>query len=132
MPTNATYFQSLIGVLGIIVELGRAYITMETYSLASMMESPREGHIKEVFHMFAFLKRYHNRLTVFDPTNGRGSCPRIRIISLFYVMKIHEKNYACQTIPGLFRHFGCFDVEGNPIGIQTHQNPVQECNFFEH
>ena len=44
-------------------------------------------------------------------------------------MKIHDKNpYACQSIPGLFCHFGRFDVEGNPIGIQTHQNPVQECN----
>ena len=44
-------------------------------------------------------------------------------------MKIHgKKTYAYQTIPGLFRRFGRFDVKLNPIGIQTHQKPVQECN----
>ena len=44
-------------------------------------------------------------------------------------MKIHgKKPYACQTILGVFRRFGRFDAEGNPIGIQTHQNPVQACN----
>ena len=60
---------------------------------------------------------------------SRGSSPRIRIISFSNVMKIHGKKiYACQRIPGLFRRFGRFDVKGKPIGIQTHKNPVQECN----
>ena len=65
---DAAYFQSLIGVLRWIVELGRADIAMETSSLASMMANPREGHLKEVYHMFAFLKTKHNGVMVFDPT----------------------------------------------------------------
>ena len=67
-PTKATYFQSLIGVLRWIVELGRADISMETSALASMMASPRVGHLNAVYHMFAFLKVKHNGVMVFDPT----------------------------------------------------------------
>ena len=50
------------------MELGRAGIVMETSALASMMELPREGHPGAVFHMFAFLKRKHNGVIVFDST----------------------------------------------------------------
>ncbi len=39
-PVKATYFQSLIGVLRWIVELGRADLAMETSALASMMALP--------------------------------------------------------------------------------------------
>ena len=41
---------------------------METSSLASMVALPREGHLDAVFHMFAFLKRKHNDVIVFDLT----------------------------------------------------------------
>ena len=50
------------------MELGRADIVMETSALASMMSLPREGHLEAVFHMFAFMKRKHNGVMVFDPT----------------------------------------------------------------
>ena len=50
------------------MELGRSDIVMETSALASMMELPREGHLDAVFHMFSFLKRKHNGVIVFDPT----------------------------------------------------------------
>jgi len=52
-PTDASYYQSLIGTLRWIVELGRADLVMETSCLASMMALPREG--QAIFHMFAFL-----------------------------------------------------------------------------
>ena len=68
LPTNATYFQFLIIVLRWIVELGGADITIEISALASMVESPRKGHIKEVFQIFDFLKGKNNGLTMFDPT----------------------------------------------------------------
>ena len=67
-PTEAAYFQSLIGVLRWIVELGRGDLTMEVSALASMMAMPREGHLEQLFHMFAFLKTQHNGVMVFDPT----------------------------------------------------------------
>ena len=41
---------------------------METSKLASMMALPCEGNLDAVFHMFAFLKRKHNGVIVFDPT----------------------------------------------------------------
>jgi len=66
--SDAAYFQSLIGVLRWIVELNRVDITMETSALASMMALPREGHLREVYHMFSFLKSKHNAVMVFDPT----------------------------------------------------------------
>ena len=67
-PPKASYYQSLIGILRWIVELGRADICMETSAMASMMALPREGHLKVLFHMFAFLKMKHNGVMVFDPS----------------------------------------------------------------
>ena len=67
-PGQASYYQSLIGILRWIVELGRADICMETSAMASMMALPREGHLRVLFHMFAFLKTKHNGVMVFDPT----------------------------------------------------------------
>ena len=67
-PTEAAYYQSLIGILRWIVELGRGDICMEVSAMASMMALPREGHLDQLFHMFAFLKGNHNGVMVFDPT----------------------------------------------------------------
>jgi hypothetical protein len=67
-PTEAAYYQSLIGVLRWIVELGRGDICMEVSAMASMMANPREGHLDQLFHTFAFLKGNHNGVMVFDPT----------------------------------------------------------------
>ena len=30
---------------------------------------PREGHLVQLFHMFAYLKKYHNTKMVFDPSD---------------------------------------------------------------
>ena len=65
---DAVYFQSLTGILRWIIELNRVDITLETSALASMMALLREGHLKEIYHMFAFLKSRHNGVMVFDPT----------------------------------------------------------------
>jgi len=65
-PTDASYYQSLIGTLRWVVELGRADLVKETSALASMMVLQREGHLKTIFHMFAFLKKRHNGVMVFD------------------------------------------------------------------
>ena len=48
--------------------MGRAEIVMETSTLAFMMALAREGHLDAVFRMFAFLKRKHNGVMVFDLT----------------------------------------------------------------
>lgn len=67
-PEKASYYQSLIGILRWITELGRIDITMETSAMASMMAAPREGHLNQLFHMFAYLRNKHNSAMVLDPT----------------------------------------------------------------
>jgi hypothetical protein len=64
----ATYYQSQIGVLHWIVELGRVDIVTEVSMLASQMALPREGHLEAVFEAFAYLQGKHNSRNVFDPT----------------------------------------------------------------
>ena len=34
----------------------------------SHMALPREGHLTQLFHMFAYLKKKHNSRMVFDPS----------------------------------------------------------------
>ena len=61
-------YQSLIGILRWIVELGRVDITTEASMMASCMALPRQGHLDQLFHMFAYLKYNHNSEMVFDPS----------------------------------------------------------------
>ena len=65
---EASYFHSLIGVLRWIVERGRADMDCEVSMMSSHLALPRVGHLKEVFHMFAYLKAHSNTELVFDPT----------------------------------------------------------------
>jgi len=65
---DASYYQSLIGILRWIVELGRVDICLEVSMMSSHLALPREGHLECLYHMFAYLKKYHNAEMVFDPT----------------------------------------------------------------
>ena len=67
-PVRANYYQSLVGILNWIVELGRVDIITETSTLASHMAMPREGHLDAALHVFDYLDRKHNSRMVFDPT----------------------------------------------------------------
>ena len=66
---GAAYFQSLIGVARWIVELGRVDVCLEVSMLSSHLAMPREGHMQELLHLFAYLKRNHNSEMVFDPSD---------------------------------------------------------------
>lgn len=57
-PTRANYFQGLIGVLRWIVELGRIDIAVSVSMLSRYLANPREGHLEEAFHIFAYLKKH--------------------------------------------------------------------------
>ena len=48
-PALASYYQSLIGILRWIVELGRANAMMETSAMVSMMEMLKQGHVDVLF-----------------------------------------------------------------------------------
>jgi hypothetical protein len=69
-PTDASYYQSLIGMLRWIVELGRVDICLECSILSSHLTLPREGHLQQVFHIFTYLKKHHNAELVFEPTQS--------------------------------------------------------------
>ena len=65
---DAAHYQSLIGILRWIVELGRMDICVEASMMASCMALPRQGHLEQVYHIFAYLKYHHNAELVFDPS----------------------------------------------------------------
>jgi hypothetical protein len=62
------YFQGLIGVLRWICELGRVDIMMPVSLLSRYLVSARTGHLDQVFHTFAYLKKYDASTMVFDDT----------------------------------------------------------------
>jgi hypothetical protein len=61
-PQEAAYYQSLIGILRWIVELGRVDICLEVSMMSSHLVLPREGHLEQVFLIFAHLKKYHKNV----------------------------------------------------------------------
>jgi hypothetical protein len=67
-PEEALYFQSIIGVLRWAVGLGRIDITSEVSMLSSHLALPRDGHLSQAFHIFAYLKQRHASCLVFDLT----------------------------------------------------------------
>ena len=67
-PEEAMYYQSLIGVVRWMVEMGRIDIAMEVSMMSSFVAMPREGHLQQVYHIFAYLKKHHNARLVFDPS----------------------------------------------------------------
>jgi hypothetical protein len=68
-PQEAAHYQSLIGILRWIVELGRVDICLEVSMMSSHLVLPRVGHLEQVFHIFAHLKKYHNTEIVYDPSD---------------------------------------------------------------
>ena len=62
------YFQGLIGVLRWICELGRLDILMPVSMLSRYLVTAREGHLEQVFHVFAYLKSHERSTMVFDDT----------------------------------------------------------------
>ena len=67
-PAEAAHYQSLIGILRWIIELGRMDISVEVSMLSSMLASPRDGHLEQTYHIFSYLKSHHNARLVFDPS----------------------------------------------------------------
>ena len=67
--TDAAYYQSLIGIARWIVELGRVDICLEVSQLSSHLALPRHGHLQQMYHMFAYLKKHHNAEMMFDPSD---------------------------------------------------------------
>jgi hypothetical protein len=65
---DASYFHSLVGVLWWIVKLGRVDIDVKVLMMSSHLALPRVGHLKEIYHVFAYLKANLNTKMVFNLT----------------------------------------------------------------
>ena len=68
-PRDSAYYQSLIGILRWIVELGRIDICLEVSMMSSHLAMPRKGHLNQVLHIFAYLRKYHNTELLYDPSD---------------------------------------------------------------
>ena len=58
-PVDAAYYQSLIGILRWIVDIGRVDICAEVSMLSYCLDIPREGYLQKLFHIFTYLKKHH-------------------------------------------------------------------------
>jgi len=65
-PSLTTRFQTCLGVLRWIVELGRIDIMTEVSMLSAHNALPREGHLEAIYHIFSYLKGHENSRLVFD------------------------------------------------------------------
>ena len=62
------YYQSSVGIMRWIVELGRVEICLEVSLMSSHLALPCEVHLDKIFHIFSYLKWKHRARMVFDPT----------------------------------------------------------------
>jgi hypothetical protein len=66
------YYQELIGVLRWAIELGRIDIVMEVLMLSTHLALPREGHLQQIHHIYAFLNIKEPKQTLaFDPQHPK-------------------------------------------------------------
>ena len=67
-PEAHNYYQNLIGVLRWAVELGRIDIHAAVSMLSQYLAQPRQGHLDQALHIFAYLKKHSLSKIVFDDT----------------------------------------------------------------
>ena len=65
---EASYFQTIIGVMGWMVELERIYIDVEVSQLSSFLAMTRQGNLVNALQIMSYLKIKHNYRLVLDPS----------------------------------------------------------------
>ncbi len=111
--TEASYFHSLVGVLWWIVELGRVDIDVEVLMMSSHLALPRVGHLKEIYHIFAYLKAHSNTEMVFDPT------PVVLDMNSFERQDWLYSQIICLQFRGRFNGHGRHGHSFEPATIQS-------------
>ena len=61
-------YQGLIGELRWAIEIGRVDIEHEVSVLSSYQAAPCDGHLQQILHIFAFLKKNPKLTLYFDPS----------------------------------------------------------------
>jgi hypothetical protein len=94
-PRRVSYYQGVIGVLQWACELGWIDILVGVSMLLRYLVAPREGQLQQIFHIFGYLLKAHNKSTlVFNDTEP-----------LFDPMRFQECDWgefypgACKGIP---------------------------------
>ena len=67
-PDEASYYNSVIGMLRWMVEIGRVDINTEVSELSSFLAMPRRCHMDVAMHVMSYLQHKHNSRLAFDPT----------------------------------------------------------------
>ncbi|KAL7545200.1 hypothetical protein ACHAWF_014099 [Thalassiosira exigua] len=67
-PEEASDYQSVIGMLRWMIELGRIDIATKVSLLLSHLALPREGHMEVALHVMGYLDKKHNSRLVLDPS----------------------------------------------------------------
>ena len=62
------FYQSLIGIMRWLCEIGRVDILTETSLLSTYLTNPRIGHLHQALHVFKYLKDHKRSKMVFDPS----------------------------------------------------------------
>jgi hypothetical protein len=65
---EASYFQSIIGIMRWMIELGRIDIATEVSLLSSHLAYTRRGHMEAALHVMSYLKGRHNSRLALDPS----------------------------------------------------------------
>jgi len=63
---DVTFFQEMIGSLRWATEIGRVDILHEVSLLSQYQANPREGHLEQLLHIFAYLKKKPKITLYFD------------------------------------------------------------------
>ena len=67
-PEQASYFQSLIGVMRWMVEIGCIDISTKVLMISLFLSYPQEGHLVATLHIMAYLKQKQNYRLFLEPT----------------------------------------------------------------
>ncbi|MEM7375761.1 MAG: reverse transcriptase domain-containing protein, partial [Bacteroidota bacterium] len=65
--SEANYYQSLIGILMWVVELGRIDVAYAVGTLSRFSAMPRQGHLQGVLRIFSYLRDHRRSRLVLDP-----------------------------------------------------------------
>ena len=65
-PDEASYFQTIIGVMRWMVELGIIDIAVEVSQISSFLAMPRQWHLVNALHIMSYLNIKHNSRLVLD------------------------------------------------------------------
>ena len=67
-PEGITMYQEIIGILRWAIEIGRVDILTEVSMMSSYQASPRQGHLEQLYHIIAYIKKKPKLTLYFDPS----------------------------------------------------------------